>query len=324
MALLSTSGPARELFAAVGFVIMWSSGFIGARLGTDQSGTLNVLMWRFLIASAALFAWWLIVRRSRISLRDVAIQIVIGLLAQGLYLYGVFSSVEHGVSAGISCLITALQPIAAAVLASLVLSERSSSRQWFGLILGLGGVGLVVAGDMSNAGGASVYAYALSFLAMAGLVAATLIERKLSPNLDLWDAMPIQCAATGTIFTVMALGTGQASVPHSGDFWFAIAWVVVLSTIGGYGFYWFNLKIGNVTRVSSLIYLTPPVTMVWAYMMFDDLIGMYGLAGLVICFVAVAMIRLPSLNIWNLLGSSNGKRSARALEDYRTARHSRK
>lgn len=316
------SQPGRELFAAVGFVIMWSSGFIGARLGTDQSGTLNVLMWRFLFASAILIAWWLLVRRVRLGWKDIGIQAVIGLLAQGLYLYGVFRSVEEGVSAGTSCLITALQPIAAAILASIVLNERSTGKQWFGLILGLGGVCLVVAGDMAHAGGASLVAYGLSFLAMAGLVAATLLERKLSPELGLADAMPIQCTATGVVFTAMAIGSGQASVPQSGDFWFAIAWVVLLSTIGGYGFYWFNLKLGSVTRVSSLIYLTPPVTMVWAYAMFGDVIGLYGFAGLVVCFVAVAMIRFRTFDLTSTLkildsnGSCDGSTSGRSRRGF--------
>lgn len=120
---------------------------------------------------------------------------------------------------------------------------------------------------------------------------ATLVERKLGPQLALADALPIQCVTTGVAFILLAASTGQAAPPQAVDFWLAIAWVVGLSTLGGYGFYWFNLRLGSVTRVSSLIYLTPPVTMVWAYGMFGDTIGADGLLGLVICLIAVMLVR---------------------------------
>lgn len=79
---------------------MWSSGFVGATLSTDQAGTLTVLMWRFLVAAGLLGAWWAITRRRRLAPRDVALQFAIGLLSQGVYLLFVFSSAERGVSAG--------------------------------------------------------------------------------------------------------------------------------------------------------------------------------------------------------------------------------
>jgi drug/metabolite transporter (DMT)-like permease len=284
-------GVGLELYAGIGFVVMWSSGFIGARLGTDQAPALSVLMWRFIVAGIILAAWWLCVRRVRLRLRDVAIHAVIGLLAQGLYLFGVFSSVQYGVSAGTSALITALQPIAAALLVGPILNERSSVQQWIGLIIGLLGVGLVVAGNMHGSSATPLWAYALSFMAMAGLVAATLIERKFAPEMALADALPIQCIATALLFCVLGVSSGHASVPHNIQFWMAIAWIVGLSTIGGYGFYWFNLSLGSVTRVSSLIYLTPPVTMVWAYGMFGDKIETSGWIGLVVCFAAVVLVR---------------------------------
>jgi hypothetical protein len=37
---------------SVGFVVMWSSGFIGAELATGHAPALTVLNWRFLILAA--------------------------------------------------------------------------------------------------------------------------------------------------------------------------------------------------------------------------------------------------------------------------------
>ncbi|MFP3340012.1 EamA family transporter, partial [Micrococcus sp. SIMBA_131] len=84
-----------------------------------------------------------------------------GLFAQGGYLYCVFLSVENGVSAGTSNLITTLQPIAAAALAGPILKESTSIKQWGGLLLGIIGVLFVVYDDLGTSSQVPLWAYAL-------------------------------------------------------------------------------------------------------------------------------------------------------------------
>jgi drug/metabolite transporter (DMT)-like permease len=270
-------------------VLAWSSGFIGARLGTESSGTVTLLMWRFVLAAALLLAWRSI-RRVTLSRREVALQVAIGLLSQGVYLAGTVLSIELGVAVGTSALIAALQPILAGALAGPVLGERVIARQWLGLALGVAGVGLVVGGDVGVTG-APAWAYALPFAGMVGLVAATLLERKAALDTPLLDGLAIQCAVSAGLFGAIGLIAGQAAPPDDGQFWLAVAWVIVLSTFGGYGLYWLNLERGSVTRVSSLIYLTPPATMVWGLLMFGEPIGALAAAGLAVCLGAVLLAR---------------------------------
>jgi drug/metabolite transporter (DMT)-like permease len=185
-----------------------------------------------------------------------------------VYLSGVVGAVGFGVNAGTTALVAALQPLLAAALAGPVLGERVRPRQWVGLIVGLVGVVLVVGGDMwvkehvPAASAAPLWAYALPFVGMAGLVAATLMERRasLKTNFEtpLDVALTIQCAVSTVPFVVMAMFWGGLEPPGGGGFWLAVLWGVVFSTFGGYGFYWLNLKLSSVARVSSLIYLTPP------------------------------------------------------------------
>lgn len=273
--------------AEAGFVVMWSSGFIGARLGTQASSTPTLMAWRFFIAALLLLVAALLLRRRVPRPREVAVQAVIGVLAQVVYLTGVVGAVEFGVSAGTSALVAALQPLLAASLAGHVLGERVSSRQWAGLALGLAGVTLVVGGDARVGGSAPLWAYAMPFAGMAGLVAATLLERKRSlktkSDTPLEVALAIQCATSALLFAALALFWGGLEPPGGLRFWLAVLWFVVFSTFGGYGFYWLNLKLSSVARVSSLIYLTPPTTMLWAYLMFGENIGLLAVLGLVIC-----------------------------------------
>ena len=298
-------------FAEVGFVVMWSSGFIGARLGTPEASTPTLMAWRFLLAAGLLLVGAFLLQRRLPGLREIAVQSVVGLLAQGVYLTGVVGAVEFGVTAGTSALVAALQPLLAAALAGPVLGERVSRQQWAGLAVGLVGVTLVVGGDAGVGGDVPLWAYAMPFVGMAGLVAATLVERKenlqkstlqASANANpkagseeadaetpLDVALAIQCAASALLFAALAPFWGGLEPAGGLHFWAAVAWFVVFSTFGGYGFYWLNLKLSGVARVSSLIYLTPPTTMVWAYLMFGERIGTLAFVGLLICVGGVLL-----------------------------------
>jgi drug/metabolite transporter (DMT)-like permease len=289
----------RRRLAEAGFVVTWSSGFIGASLGTPESATPTLMVWRFLLAAGLLLAGALLLRRRWPGLREIGVQGVVGLLAQGVYLTGVVGAVEFGVTAGTTALIAALQPLMAAALAGPVLGEYVGRWQWAGLAVGLVGVALVVGGDVRVAE-APLWAYAMPFAGMSGLVAATLVERKeylrksglgSSREAPMDVVLGIQCAVSALLFAVIALFWGGLEPAGGLRFWGAVAWFVVFSTFGGYGFYWLNLKLSSVARVSSLIYLTPPTTMVWAFLMFGERVGLLAFVGLVICFGGVLLAR---------------------------------
>lgn len=227
--------------------------------------------------------------RRRITGRDLAVHATLGLLSQCGYVLGIVWSVDLGVPTGTVALIAALQPVVVAVLGR----ECVSRTQWAGLGAGLLGVALVVAGDLGNGGTAPVLAYALPVLAMLSLVAATFAERRLGSELPLADSLLVQCGASAIVFSAAAYLLDAAAPPASGSFWFAVGWVVLLSTFGGYGFYWLNVRRGSPTRVSTLMYLTPPTTMVLGWLIFGEPLTVAGSAGLVVCVAAVLLVLRP-------------------------------
>jgi drug/metabolite transporter (DMT)-like permease len=288
------TAPGHDLALAAGLVVFWSSGFIGAKLATDEADTTAVLMWRFLLAAGLLLAWRLLrtAGRRRLTPREIGLQALIGLLAQSVYLLGTVKAVELGVATGTTALIAALQPIMAGALAGPVLGERVAPRQWAGLVVGLAGVGIVVNGDLTSAEGASALAYLLPFAGTAGLVAATLLQRRTAAETPVADALAVHCAVSAVVFSGLAVLGGHAAPPADGGFWAAVAWTIVLSTFGGYALYWLNLQRGSVTRVSSLLYLTPPTTMVWALLMFGEPVHATTLAGMAVCLAGVLLVQL--------------------------------
>jgi drug/metabolite transporter (DMT)-like permease len=288
---VSRARPGGTLIAA-GLVVMWSSGYIGSELGTRHAPATALLAWRYIVV-ASLLGVWMLLRRPRVTRRDLAVHALIGALAHAGCLSGTVTAAEHGVSAGTIALIMVLQPIVATALAAPLLREAVTSRQVAGLGLGLAGVAAVVSADVGYGSPTSVWAYALPAAAMLSLVAATLLERRTRPSTGAVDALTIQCAVSALLFAALAGATGTLTPPAGAGFWVAVAWVAVLATLGGYGLYWANLARSGVTRVSALLYLTPPATTAWAWLMFGDPMTVVSLTGMAVCAAAVALVTAP-------------------------------
>jgi drug/metabolite transporter (DMT)-like permease len=277
------------LLAGAGFVVFWSCGFIGARWGTEYTSAFDLLAWRYMVAGG-LAAAVLVVRRARFTRRDLVTHAAMAFLTQCVYLGLIFTGIDHGISAGVTALIGSLQPILIATVAGPLLGERVSPRQWIGLLLGVAGVGLVVADDM-GAGHGSPVLFLLPLGGLLGLVAGTCLERKRKPTAGLLDALCLQSLVSAVFFLVVTASIGQLTVPREAGFYGAVLWLVVLATGGGWGLYLVNLRLSGATRISSLLYLVPPTTMVFAFLVFGETIGLLAFGGMLVCAVAVLLIR---------------------------------
>ena len=283
-----------DIVSSVLLVVLWSSGFIGAALGTRFAPAFTVLAWRFMLLAAILVVACLAMR-VRPSRRSLGRQALLGLLCQVAYLGLVFSGVRLGVPPGVAALIAAMQPMLVATVAGPILGERTDRWQRLGLVLGLGGVTLVVAGDLGVAG-APWWAYLLPVIGMLCLATGTVTERRLKPTESLLEAVTIQAVVSALAFVAIALATGTATPPATAGFWLAVVWLVGLSSIGGYGAYIFVSRRQGATRVSTMLYLTPPTTMLWAFAMFGDAVPLLGLCGLVVSAVGVSLVLKPRIS----------------------------
>ena len=267
-------------------VLTWSSGFIGGKLSAGTPGVFLVLFWRFLITTIVLAPFASRFLLHSLTRRQLGQQAVIGFLAMFVYLATGLKAIELGVPAGLAALIAALQPMTTAALSGPLLGETLRRRQWFGLTLGFAGVALAVGGDTGAAPG---WAYALILLGMLSLVGATLYAKATGESMPILPALAFQSAVATPCFLVLTLLEGNLLPPLEIPFLLAVGWFIVFSTLGGYGFYWLCLKRTTATRVSSLIYLTPPVTMIWAWAMFGEAVGQAALAGFALCLLGVAL-----------------------------------
>jgi drug/metabolite transporter (DMT)-like permease len=277
----------RAAFPAL-FVLIWSTGFIVARYGMPHAEPMTFLLLRFIGVLALLLpAAWLM--RAPWPSRGQAWKIALaGLLLQAGYLGGVWAAVRHGMTAGLIALIVGLQPIITAWLAGVV-QERISKIQWLGLVLGLTGVGLVVWAKLSLAG-LSLVSLGLGVIALASITAGTLYQKAACPHFDLRTGAIIQYAASALVCLPFVFGLETREIDWHPQMIGALLWSIVALSIGAISLLFIMIREGAATKVTSLLYLTPPTTAVMAYFLFDEPMTSLTIAGIVITMAGVWLV----------------------------------
>ena len=276
------------------FVLSWSSGYIGAKLGTQDAGAFNLLFWRFLLVVVCLGVY-LNVRLLQVTWAQVRHYAVAGFLSQFLYLSCLYVAIQNGLPPGIAAIIAALQPLMTAALSTGSATERSGGWEWAGLMISFVGVAVVIAGQYSSSGQrVGLVMYFLPLAAALGLTLATLYERRTVPPKGGGLVLPlfIQSVLTLIGFTGAVLYTGTLSIPRAPDVLISIVWLTVLSTLVAYLSLWMLLRRMSATHVAALVYLEPPVTLVWAALMFGDAIHASTYAGMAIVVAGLLLVRL--------------------------------
>jgi drug/metabolite transporter (DMT)-like permease len=284
------------IFAAPGlFVVLWASGFIGAKFGLPYVEPFTFLLLRMAAAVGLLGALALLTRPAWPSLAGVGHSVVAGLLVHGLYLAGVFVSIDQRMPAGITALIVSLQPVLTSTIANRWLGERVAPRQWAGLALGIAGVYLVVQGK--TAGDTPALAWGAAVTALIGITIGTLYQKRFGGGIDWRPAFFIQYAAAGVLFAAASLAFETRTVHWTGEFLFALAWLVFILSFGAIWLLYFLIKRAAATRVAGLFYLVPPFTAVMAWAMFDERLAPLALAGMALCAAGVFLVN------WRMAGT---------------------
>ena len=116
------------------FVLLWSTGFIGARYGLPYIEPLTFLAVRMFFVVLIMAAIAIIGAANPPDASEIGHSLAAGSLVHGLYLGGVFTAISQGVPAGISALIPGLQPILTSTIANRFMGETVTRVQWIGLV----------------------------------------------------------------------------------------------------------------------------------------------------------------------------------------------
>lgn len=265
------------------FVLLWSTGFIGARFGIPYAEPLTFLIWRFVIVVALMLAFALITRAPwPTRLRDYLHLSVAGILVHAGYLTGVFESLHHGLPVGVTAIIIGLQPLLTASVVGRFLGESVRPRQWAGLILGLVGVILVIGGRLAPGAVDALTPTGIAFscLALFTITAGTLYQKRFVSALDIRSANVVQYVASGIVLLPFALIFETMHVEWTGEFIFAMVWLCLVLSLGAVSLLYRLIRAGAAARVASLFYLVPPVTAFLAFLLFGETFSPVALVGM--------------------------------------------
>jgi drug/metabolite transporter (DMT)-like permease len=272
------------------FVVLWSTGFIGARLGMPHAEPLTFLLIRYgvVIAGMALIA--LVSRAPWPQSPTAWLHIgVTGVLVHGVYLGGVFTAISKGLPAGVASLVVGVQPLLAAAASGYFMGNKVHPRQWLGLALGFVGVTLVLSGKL----GAEFELTAVwpAVLGLLGITCGTLYQKRFCPSFDWRTGAVVQFipAALGT--AVVAFMTEQFRVQWTGELFMAIAWLVLVLSFGAISLLNWLIRNNTAVNVASLFYLVPPCTALFAWLLFGDTFSLTALLGLGVAVWGVYLAR---------------------------------
>lgn len=272
------------------FVVLWSTGFIGARLTMPYAEPMTFLSLRFGVAAALMWAMSLILRlpwpKDRATILHTAIA---GLLIHGVYLGGVFVAVREGLEAGAAALIVGAQPIVTAVFAGAILGETVSLRKWTGLALGGLGVIVFVAEKLSEGLGTfSGVAYcALALVAIAG---GTVYQKRFVGSVSILPAAAFQYAVSAVACFWFAMTFETGHIVWSSSFVFGFAWLTLVLSIGAVSLFYALIRRGEATNVASLFFLVPPCAALIAWPLFGETLGPFAMAGMALVAIGVFLV----------------------------------
>lgn len=278
------------------FVVIWSTGFIVAKYGMPYAPPLTFLAIRFFLSIVCFVAWIVLARaawpRSRAQWGHLA---VTGVLMHAAYLGGVWIAVKAGMGSGLTALIVGLQPVLTALWVSWVSSgddqaaSKVTGRQWAGLVLGLGGLLLVVSRKFGTGHEVTALTLACTIFSLFSITAGTLYQKRFVKPTDVRTANVIQLAAAFVVTLPLALLETEAInwTPH---FLGAMAWSVLVLTLGGSSLLYLLIQRGAATAVTSLLYLVPPTTALMAWALFGESITTATVVGTVLTALGVSLV----------------------------------
>jgi drug/metabolite transporter (DMT)-like permease len=271
------------------FVVIWSTGFIVARYGMPHAPPMKFLVMRYALSAVCFLLWIVLARvawpRDRAQWLHLA---VVGVLMHGGYLGGVWTAVKSGMGSGLSALIVGLQPVLTGVWLAAT-GGRVTGRQWMGLALGFAGLVLVVSSKFGHGGEANWLNVGFAVGALLSITVGTLYQKRFVAPCDVRTANAVQLGAALLVSLPFALAE-QEGMRWQPELVGALAWSVGALTLGGSSLLYLLIQRGAATSVTSLLYLVPPTTAAFAWVLFGEPITAAMLVGTAVTVMGVRLV----------------------------------
>ncbi len=273
------------------FVVLWSTGFIVARYGTRDAGPFTFLAIRMVLAAVMLFVIASVLRESSLRREHLTPLFIAGILMHACYLGGVFYAASRDLSPGVAALLAALPPVVTAVVGHLALHERMTLVQWSGLALGLAGVVCVVlARGIGEDTGITVITLTSMSIAIVGMSAGTLLQRARGQNAPLVRGTAVQYVGAASVLVIVAVFNEGWDVEYTTNTVLSMLWAVGVLSLGAILLMNQLLKKQAASQVNSLFFLTPALSVIQSYFLFDEELTTLAVIGFVVAVIGVRLV----------------------------------
>jgi drug/metabolite transporter (DMT)-like permease len=280
-----------EKIAPPVFVVLWSTGFIVARYGTRDAGPFTFLAIRMVLAAVMLFVIASVLRESSLRREHLTPLFIAGILMHACYLGGVFYAASRDLSPGVAALLAALPPVVTAVVGHLALHERMTLVQWSGLALGLAGVVCVVlARGIGEDTGITVITLTSMSIAIVGMSAGTLLQRARGQNAPLVRGTAVQYVGAASVLVIVAVFNEGWDVEYTTNTVLSMLWAVGVLSLGAILLMNQLLKKQAASQVNSLFFLTPALSVIQSYFLFDEELTTLAVIGFVVAVIGVRLV----------------------------------
>ncbi|WP_217511191.1 DMT family transporter [Vibrio metschnikovii] len=280
------------------FVILWSSGFVGARYGLIYAEPMTLLSLRMLL-TVLLFGGLLALFKRQSIPRGNALwhASVAGLLIHGLYLGGTYQAIYWGMPAGLTSLLVGTQPVITVLLLVIMTPQRFTVSQWIGLGIGFVGISFVLLGNLEwQSEDQQWAAVGMCLLSLFGITVGTLYQKRFCQQSDLLGGTLVQYMAAAVLFIPLALKVESMSVQWTTTFVLTMIWLVVVLSCVAVLLLMYMIEHGASSNVASIFYLVPPTTAIQAWFAFDESLDGLGILGFILTALAVYfVVKKPKL-----------------------------
>jgi drug/metabolite transporter (DMT)-like permease len=276
----------------VGFVLIWSTGFIVARLAAPHANLQLYLLIRFALTASIMGGAALASSVKWPRGKGLLAHLAAGVMMQGIYLCASYWSIAHGMTAGIMALLGALQPLFTAVYLVLVTRARLGSQTWLGLLVGFSGVACVLMPKIAATGPGSLTLLSTiaALLSVVAITAGALWQKWL-PHVDLRPAAAVQNAGGAMVAAIMVLVLGSTPWDNSPILWGALIWAVLVPSVIGTTMLMWMMRHGEATKVTALLLLVPPLAAVQGFIFFGEVLTVLQIAGFALALAGVFLTR---------------------------------
>ena len=275
-----------QVAAPISFLVLWSLGYVAAKWGLEFIEPFTFLSLRFGLVVGIMFVLLLILRPPLPKdVKGWGHLAIVGFLIQGVYLGMCYLSFNSGMSVGSLALILALQLILTGLIAPRWSGEHVGWRNWIGLILGLMGAGIVIVAR-SEVSVTSLTAIAFALLALCGITGGSLWEKRFGVNHH-----PVTFNFVAFIGGFVAVApfmmTETQVINWTPELIGCLAFLVTGSSLLGVGLLLAMIRVGEVSKVSALMYLVPPLAAAFAWLIIGEIMPPIAWVGMAIAALGV-------------------------------------